>query len=331
MKQTNEKTSVSAATQEENAAHSTVFDDVFRTIAQKLPQLLIPLINEVFHTNYSEDEDFEQLRNEHYEKYGKIITDSIIRIGRHIYHLECQSQKDSEMVIRMFEYDISIALEHASDSGEIWEIEFPQSCVLYVRNHRTLPQYHEAIVRFSDGQQVIYQIPIIHAQHYTVNDMFEKKLLILLPYHILRYEHFLRSNKTNEKKLNQLLDDYRKINERLTDTCEKEKKSEFYKDMIIKEIADHVIPKENEARKGVDEIMGGNILTLPSDLIREERAAGREEGLATGLEKGRNDTIFSFVQDGLISLSVGADRANLSVEAFKEEMIKAGYKLPDNV
>lgn len=331
MKQTNEKTSVSAATQEENAAHSTVFDDVFRTIAQKLPQLLIPLINEVFHTNYSEDEDFEQLRNEHYEKYGKIITDSIIRIGRHIYHLECQSQKDSEMVIRMFEYDISIALEHASDSGEIWEIEFPQSCVLYVRNHRTLPQYHEAIVRFSDGQQVIYRIPIIHAQHYTVNDMFEKKLLILLPYHILRYEHFLRSNKTNEKKLNQLLDDYRKINERLTDTCEKEKKSEFYKDMIIKEIADHVIPKENEARKGVDEIMGGNILTLPSDLIREERAAGREEGLATGLEKGRNDTIFSFVQDGLISLSVGADRANLSVEAFKEEMIKAGYKLPDNV
>ena len=327
MKQTNEKTSVSAATQEENAAHSTVFDDVFRTIAQKLPQLLIPLINEVFHTNYSEDEDFEQLRNEHYEKYGKIITDSIIRIGRHIYHLECQSQKDSEMVIRMFEYDISIALEHASDSDEIWEIEFPQSCVLYVRNHCTLPQYHEAIVRFSDGQQVIYRIPIIHAQHYTVNDMFEKKLLILLPYHILR------SNKTNEKKLNQLLDDYRKINERLTDTCEKEKKSEFYKDMIclIKEIADHVIPKENEARKGVDEIMGGNILTLPSDLIREERAAGREEGLATGLEKGRNDTIFSFVQDGLISLSVGADRANLSVEAFKEEMIKAGYKLPDNV
>lgn len=221
-------------------------------------------------------------------------------------------------MIRMFEYDISIALEHASDSGEIWEIEFPQSCVLYVRNHRSLPQYHEAIVRFSDGQQVHYRIPIIHAQHYTVNDMFEKKLLILLPYHILRYEHFLRSNKTNEKKLNQLLDDYRKINERLTDTCEKEKKSEFYKDMIclIKEIADHVIPKENEARKGVDEIMGGNILTLPSDLIRK----GREEG--------RTDTIFSFVQDGIISVEVGADKTNLSIEDFKKAMMDEGYTLP---
>ena len=103
MKQTYEEASMPTNTvQEEAVAHSTVFDDVFRTIAQKLPQLLIPLINEVFHTNYSEDEDFEQLRNEHYEKYGKIITDSIIRIGRHIYHLECQSEKDAEMVIRMF-------------------------------------------------------------------------------------------------------------------------------------------------------------------------------------------------------------------------------------
>lgn len=317
MKQTNDKSSVSPNTaQEENVARSTVFDDVFRTIAQKMPQLLISLINEVFHTNYSEDEDFEQLRNEHYEKYGKIITDSIIRIDRHIYHLECQSEKDAEMVIRMFEYDISIALEHASDLGEIWEIEFPQSCVLYIRNHRSLPEYHTAIVKFSDGQTVTYQVPIIHAQKYTVNALFEKNLLILLPYHILRYEHFLKSNKSNEKKLNQLLGDYRKINERLTDTCEKEKKSELYKDMIclIKEIADHVIPKGNEARKGMDDIMGGKVLTLPSDLI----------------EEGRKQTIFSFVQDGIIPLSVGADKANLSIETFKAEMRKAGYKLPAN-
>lgn len=116
--------------------------------------------------------------------------------------------------------------------------------------------------------------------------------------------------------MNLLLDDYRKINERLTDTCEKEKKSELYKDMIclIKEIADHVIPKENEARKGMDDIMGGKVLTLPSDLI----------------EEGRKQTIFSFVQDGIIPLSVGADKANLSIETFKAEMRKAGYKLPAN-
>ena len=72
-----------------------------------------------------------------------------------MYHLECQSTKDETMVIRMFEYDISIAIEHAFlEENDIWEIEFPQSCVLYIRNHRSLPEYHGTIVKFADGQEV---------------------------------------------------------------------------------------------------------------------------------------------------------------------------------
>ena len=319
MKQTKERLpSVTSqeVTQEEKADRSTIFDDVFRTIAQKMPQLLIPLINEVFHTNYSEDTDFEQLRNEHYEKYGKIITDSIIRIGPHLYHIECQSERDADMVIRMFEHDISIALEHTSKIEDTWQIEFPQSCVLYVRNHRHLPESHTAIVKFADGQQVTYQVPIIHAQNYTVNAIFEKQLLILLPYHILRYEHFLKSNKTNEKKVQLLLEDYREINQRLTETAEQEKKSELYHDMIclIQQIADYVIPKGNKIRKGIGEIMGGNIITLPSDYI----------------EQGVLKTTFSYVQKGNVSLEDGAKDTGMSIEEFKKAMLEAGYKIPTN-
>ena len=52
------------------------------------------------------------------------------------------------------EYDFSIALELAEKNNGIFEIEFPQSCVLYIRNHRehSLPKHHEAIVKFADGQ-----------------------------------------------------------------------------------------------------------------------------------------------------------------------------------
>ena len=284
-------TSLPDADTENTTEHSTIFDDVFRTIAQKMPQLLIPLINEVFHTSYSEEEQFEQLRNEHYEKYGTVITDSIIRIGGHIYHLECQSSKDRTMVIRMFEYDISIALEHAS-LGEhaIWEIAFPQSCVLYIRNHRSLPDYHEAIVTFADGQKVRYRVPVLQAKRYTVDRIFEKRLLILLPYHILRYEHFLKHNGTNSKKVKHLLDDFREINRRLEYASEKEQKSHLYMDMIvlIEEIADYIIPEDNAIRKGLGEIMGGKILKLRS-----------EELLEQGEAKGRIDAIQNMIDLGL--------------------------------
>ena len=288
---------------DETTDHSTIFDDVFRTIAQKMPQLLIPLINEVFHTSYSEEEHFEQLRNEHYEKYGTVITDSIIQIGNHIYHLECQSSKDKTMVIRMFEYDISIAIEHASyENDEIWEIKFPQSCVLYIRNHRDLPDYHEAVVKFADGQKMRYRVPILQAKKYTVDRIFEKRLLILLPYHILWYEHFLKHNGMDTRKLQQLLADFREINRRLEETAEKENKSHLYMDMIvlIEQIADYIIPKNNTIRKGLGDVMGGKILKLQSEeLLELGEARGKAKGRLEGKREERLDAIQNMMDLGL--------------------------------
>lgn len=196
---------------ENGEGFNTVLDDVFRTIAPKMPFLLIPLINEFFGTAYAEDQKFLQLRNEHYEKFGKIVTDSIIQIEGHLYHIECQSKKDGDMVLRMIEYDFAIAIEHSVMDKGIIEIDFPESCVLYLRNHRDMPDHHTARIRFADGQTVTYKVPVIMAQDYTVDSIFEKRLLALLPYRILRYEHFLKSNSVNPKKIERMLDDYRLI------------------------------------------------------------------------------------------------------------------------
>ena len=292
--------------------HGTIFDDVFRTIAQKMPSLLIPLINEVFQTNYSEDIHFQQLRNEHYEKLGKIITDSILQIEDHTYHLECQSSLDGRMVIRMFEYDFSIALELAQKNNETFEIKFPQSCVLYIRNHRkrSLPDYHEAIVKFADGQQIVYRVPLLRAQNYTVDSIFEKRLLILLPYHILRYESFLKNSGSNTKKLEQLLTDYQKINDAL-EQCTNDKKSTLYIDMItlIEEIADYIIPKDNKnVRERLGDIMGGKILQLESErLLEKGQLLGEAKGRAMGQVEGRKAERIEAIQN-MISLGLTKEK-----------------------
>ena len=60
-----------------------------------------------------EDVEIIQLRNEHHQENGEIITDSCLRIGRKLYHIECQSVDDTTMAIRMIEYDFAIALDSA--------------------------------------------------------------------------------------------------------------------------------------------------------------------------------------------------------------------------
>ncbi len=80
-------------------ADNTIFDDVFRTMLEKMPVLIIPVINEVFHTSYAKNEEIVQYRNEHHLPSGGITTDSYFRISDKIYHFECQSTTDSSMSI----------------------------------------------------------------------------------------------------------------------------------------------------------------------------------------------------------------------------------------
>ena len=47
------------------------------------------------------------------------------------------------------------------------------------------------------------------------------------------------------------------------------------------------------------------------------------------MKKGRNQTIFSYVHKGRITIEEGAQDADMSIEEFKKAMTEAGYTLPE--
>lgn len=261
--------------------HNTIFDDVFRTMVQKMPQLLIPLINEVFQTDYSEYEEFKQLRNEHEEEFGKIITDSVILIRNKTYHIECQSVDDTTMAIRMVEYDFAIALEQATRSGRMYEMDFPESCVLYLRCTNATPDELNVKVNLPNGEYFIYGAKVVKLYNYTKDDIFRKNLLFFLPYYIMRYEKQLKEIADNTEKLQDFLQEYMDIRLLLEKTLYDEKKSTLYADMVklIIKISDYMLQSEEKVKKGVNDAMGGKVLELESErLIR----LGKAEGIAEG-------------------------------------------------
>ena len=153
--------------------NNTIFDDVFRTMIEKMPYLAVPLINEVFHTSYPENVKITQLRNEHQQEDGEIITDSCLLIGKKMYHIECQSTDDTTMTIRMIEYDFAIAIGNAEKQNRRYRIEFPKSCVLFLRSSENTPDNLEADVIFPDGRTHVYSIPTIKMADYTKDSIFE--------------------------------------------------------------------------------------------------------------------------------------------------------------
>ena len=255
--------------------NNTIFDDVFRTMIEKMPYLAVPLINEVFHTSYPEDVKITQLRNEHQQKDGEIITDSCLLIGKKMYHIECQSTDDTTMAIRMIEYDFAIAVENAEKQGRRYRIEFPRSCVLFLRSSGNTPDYLEADVIFPDGKTHVYSIPAIKMADYTKDHIFEKNLLMLLPFYIMRYEKKKHDMRKNPKLLQVLLNEYDEIRINLEKELTETGKAELYTNLtkLIVKIADHIFEKEEDIRKGIGDVMGGKVLELESERLKAEGEA----------------------------------------------------------
>ena len=255
--------------------NNTIFDDVFRTMIEKMPYLAVPLINEVFHTSYPEYVKITQLRNEHQQKDGEIITDSCLLIGKKMYHIECQSTDDTTMAIRMIEYDFAIAVENAEKQGRRYRIEFPRSCVLFLRSSGNTPDYLEADVIFPDGKTHVYSIPAIKMADYTKDHIFEKNLLMLLPFYIMRYEKKKHDMRKNLELLQILLDEYDEIRINLEKELTETGKAELYTNLtkLIVKIADHIFEKEENIRKGIGDVMGGKVLELESERLKAEGEA----------------------------------------------------------
>ena len=255
--------------------NNTIFDDVFRTMIEKMSYLAVPLINEVFHTSYPEDVKITQLRNEHQQKDGEIITDSCLLIGKKMYHIECQSTDDTTMAIRMIEYDFAIAVENAEKQGRRYRIEFPRSCVLFLRSSGNTPDYLEADVIFPDGRTHVYSIPAIKMADYTKDHIFEKNLLMLLPFYIMRYEKKKHDMRKNLELLQILLDEYDEIRINLEKELTETGKAELYTNLtkLIVKIADHIFEKEEDIRKGIGDVMGGKVLELESERLKAEGEA----------------------------------------------------------
>lgn len=293
-----------------HACPTTIFDDVYRTIAQKLSCLIIPVVNETFGTHYNLHADLAQLRNEHLELAGKIITDSIFRIGKALYHLECQSTSDGTMAIRMFEYDFAIALEDARKGKSPYHVKFPLSAVIYLRQGAKPKNALSLDVEFPDKQTVTYRVPIIHVQEYSLAEIFEKELWLFLPFYIMRYEKQFTAMEKDQKKRQTMLAEIREMTANLDGYATTTASATIYTDLmeLTKRIADYLLKEHPTTKKEVNHIMGGKILELHSEKIFKKgrrsglldgRAEGRAEGRAAGLAagEGRLSRLISILLD----------------------------------
>lgn len=302
---------------------NTPYDDVFRTLLNDCSSLMIPLINEVFGENYTGNEKIVFSPNEHFlnRQNGneeEKITDASFKIvgaEEKKYHWECQSSTDNSMLVRFFEYDTQIALDEGEIMGNTLKVTLPHSAVLFLRCNASTPDKLKIEIT-TPGGAVSYDILVMKSQHYTIDEIFGKGLLFLIPFYIFSYEkHFDEYDKEIEK-LNTLKEEYEKIKNRLEALLDENKISEYIKCTVMdmtNKVIEHIAGKYEHIREGVKSIMGGKVLEYEAKTIRNE-------GIREGIREGKLELLFDLVRDNLLSVKDAALQAKLTEEAFKEKM-----------
>lgn len=287
---------------------STAYDDAYRTMLEKCSEFLIPVLRELFGEPFTGNERVMLSQNELFitgadgSTVERVTDSSFLVSGRNAdkrYHIECQSSPDKSILIRLFEYDSQIALDGSVLEGERLIVEFPRTALIYLRSNADTPDEMTVEVKAPDGQSVIYGVPVLKTQRYSLEELFEKNLFFLLPFYSFCYEKELPQIDRDEKKRKKLADVYRGMRIRLDELCETKQINEYQKYEVIhaaRLVMDKLMVKYPKTRKEVYEVMGGKVIESEADRILQR---GMEKGMRQGVEQGMRQGVEQGIRQGV--------------------------------
>ncbi|MGN0404317.1 MAG: hypothetical protein ACI4F1_03770 [Bariatricus sp.] len=286
---------------------ATPYDDVYRTLLNDCTSLIIPVVNEVFRKKHGEDEEITVLSNEFYitgqdGKQKERITDSNFIIGNSCYHFECQSTADGTIIMRVFEYGSQIAIRDSYIENNVLTVHFPKTAILYLRQTKNLPDYMNICIRVPEAS-CTYRVPVMKVQNYSLQEIFDKNLFFLIPFHIFAYEKKFPEYESDGEKLQELMTVYQQIITRLNECTEKGIINEYIKKTVIamsRKVLEALTVKYSKVQEGVGKIMGGKILDYEAkDILNQGREEGRMDHLAAQVQKKleRGDSVEKIADD----------------------------------
>ena len=156
------------------------------------------------------------------------------------------------------------------------------------------------------GGTVQYDVPIMKVQTYSLDVIFEKGLLMLIPFYIFSHENGFPEYNSNEKKLAELKAEYGKILERLDGLEEEGVIGAFDKRTIIElsgDVIKEIAQKYENVQKGVGDMMSGALIETSARTILNQGISQNKRETALRLLKRGKQTVEEIAEDTGLSVT----------------------------
>jgi hypothetical protein len=179
-----------------------VFDKTFKKVLTLSSTAVINMINGLFDTDYPPESTITYNWTEFEDdRLKKVLADTILTINScHSYHMEAQIENDDNIVFRVFEYGFSHALRTRNDDKNNRVLKFPRPIIIYLDHTGPVPENYELTLDFGEQGEFCYRVPTLDFQSISIEELNEKKLIILIPFQLLKLRHIMKKKRTEENK-----------------------------------------------------------------------------------------------------------------------------------
>ena len=170
-----------------------VYDSVFWNTARVLKDYLPYLVNEAFGEKYTKNAEvtFKADKEVVSKEDGTTVTayvDALFNILDKQYssggcdiHFECETKGSKGIYIRIAKYVSGYAYENVVETEIGAKIIIPYSAVIFLR--RDSKKICKFVITVEcPGGELSYNVPVLKISDYSLDEIFEKKLLVLLPF-----------------------------------------------------------------------------------------------------------------------------------------------------
>ncbi|GHU48948.1 hypothetical protein FACS1894200_06890 [Spirochaetia bacterium] len=211
------------------------------------------------------------------DELGRTISDIIIAIGAKLYLIEAQIENDGNMAVRIFQYVYADALKRkkADEDGGI-RITFPVAKVLYWEPTGSTSDKTTLHLKFPSGNTEDYEVESFKYLNYSIAQLEERKMSLLLPFYVLKLRERVKQAKTSEERqrLSQELKGIALELETIIEQSEKEgiltpDDRRLMQDFMAR-LTDYLYNKYREFRE-VRKMMQDTLLTYAEEAALKER------------------------------------------------------------
>ena len=178
-----------------------IFDRIFKRIITLSDVAVINFINALFDKKFPLDSQVTHYATENVnDDLKKTQSDSMLNInGAETFHIEVEiNPNNRDMVLRVFEYGFINAMKNKETGKDKIKLKFPEPRVIYLEDSSATPDEITLELDFSHQDSYAYKVPTIKFLKYSIEELNQQNMVILLPLYLLKLRKEIDKNPTEE-------------------------------------------------------------------------------------------------------------------------------------